>query len=212
MSKGSVNRLSRYKSALYRLRHLGLVKVFSDNIADAVGVTSAQVRKDFSLFEITGNKRGGYQVEHLLERLNAILGKNEIQKVIIVGLGKIGAALMNYSGFEKDGIRIVAAFEIDPVLFDREADVPILPLDDLKSFVAAEKIRIGIIATPDHAAQQALDVMVDAGIKGILNFAPIRLRVPEECVIRSVDLGHELEKIIYFVQAGTTSPGKEPSS
>lgn len=187
------------------MRHLGFVKVFSDNLADAVGVTAVQVRKDFSLFGLTGNKRGGYQVEHLIEKLNALLGKNQLQKVVIVGVGKIGAALLNYSGFEKEEIRIVAAFEIDPVLFDREAEVPVLPLDELKAFVKEHGIRIGIIATPDSAAQQVLEIMVDAGIKGVLNFAPIRLRVPETCVIQSVDLGRELEKIIYFVHAGETA-------
>ena len=202
MNKSSINRLSRYKNSLYRMRHLGFVKVFSDNLADAVGVTAAQVRKDFSLFGLTGNKRGGYQVENLIEKLNALLGKNQLQKVIIVGLGKIGAALMNYSGFEKEGIRIVAAFEIDPVLFDRQGEVPVLPLDELKAFVKEHEIRIGIIATPDNAAQQVLEMLVEAGIKGVLNFAPIRLRVPAACVIQSVDLGRELEKIIYFVNAG----------
>lgn len=203
-NKKCVIRLLRYKNALHRLHNLGFVKVFSDNLADAVGVTASQVRKDFSLFGICGNRRGGYQIEVLLEKLNHILGKSEQQKVIIVGGGNIGAALMKYRGFEKEGVKIAACFDIDPAKYGRkEGDIPILPLEVLKDFSRENHVRIGIIAVPDIAAQQVLDLMVAAGIKGIVNFAPIRLRAASDCIINNVNLVLELETVIYFIINGT---------
>lgn len=197
-NKQCIIRLSRYKSALYRLRSLGFVKVFSDNLADAIGVTASIVRKDFSLFGIAGNKRGGYEIEMLLEKLNNILGKDRVQKVIVVGAGHIGTALMKYKGFEQGGIRIVAAFDTDPGKH-ASSDIPVLHIDQLKDFVKDKGIRIGIIAVPDLAAQQVADTLVQSGIRGILNFAPLRLRAPENCVVNNVNLELELENLMYYV-------------
>ncbi len=209
-NKNSIIRLSRYKNALGRLKVLSFVKVFSDNLADAVGVTHTQVRKDFSIFGISGNKRGGYNIDELIEKINTILGKNELQKVVLVGAGKLGSALIRYKGFEKEGIKIIACFDIDSSKFDEKGDVPVLPLESLQSFVRKNKIRIGIIAVPDMAAQAVTDSMLNAGIKGILNFAPIRLRGTEQCVINNVNLEVELENLIYFVNVlGKQSTGNE---
>lgn len=198
-NKNCIIRLSRYKNSLYRLKALGFVKVFSDNLADAIGVTAEQVRKDFSLFGISGNKRGGYQIEPLIEKLNSILGKDHVQKVIVVGVGHIGTALMKYRGFEKEGIKIICGFDSDPSKQVRDAEIPVLPMEELKAYVAAQKIRIGIIAVPDSTAQQVADLMLESGIKGILNFAPLRLRIPEDVVVNYVNLELELENVIYFV-------------
>ena len=198
-NKNCILRLSRYKNAIGRLKSLGFVKVFSDNLGDAVGVTSAQVRKDFSLFGISGKKRGGYNIDDLLAQLNKILGKNEIQKTIIAGAGSLGSALLKYQGFEKEGIKIAAGFDIDPAKFSKKGLVPILPLDDMRGFIRSNEVRIGIISVPDIAAQQVLDIMSASGIKGVLNFAPIRLRAPQDCIITYVNLELELENLIYFV-------------
>lgn len=199
MNRNCIIRLSRYKSALYRLKSLGFVKVFSDNLADAIGVLSSQVRKDFSLFGISGNKKGGYQVEALIEKLNTILGKDQLQNVIVVGAGNIGMALLKYKGFEKEGIHIVACFDIDPAKFNREAEVPVLPLEELRDFVRKANIKIGVVAVPEIAAQSVLETMTAAGIKGVLNFAPMRLRAPDDLVINNINLESELENLIYFV-------------
>jgi redox-sensing transcriptional repressor len=200
-NKSCIIRLSRYKNSLYRLRALGFVKVFSDNLADAIGVLPSQVRKDFSLFGIAGNKRGGYQVDILIEKLNTILGKERTHEVIVVGLGNIGNALMKYKGFEKEGIKISACFDIDSAKYIRDAEIPILPLEEMKDFVRSKHIKIGVIAVPDIAAQPVFDMMLACGIKGVLNFAPIRLRAPEEIVVNNVNLELELENVIYFVNA-----------
>lgn len=198
-NKNCIIRLSRYKNALYRLRDLGFVKVFSDNLADAIGVTPSQVRKDFSIFGLTGNRKGGYEIASLLEKLNGILGKDRIEKVVIVGAGHLAAALMKYKGFEKENIRIAAAFDIDPAKFNAKAEIPVLPLKEMKGFISAKGIKIGVLAVPDIAAQQAADVMFAAGIKGILNFAPIRLKPAGGCVVNDITLEDELENLIYFV-------------
>ncbi len=201
MNRKCILRLSRYKNALKRLKALGFVKVFSGNLADAAGVTSSQVRKDFSMFGITGNRRGGYKVDELITRIREILGKDEIQKVVIVGSGNIGNALLRYRGFEAGGIRVVAGFDIDPSKYQRHGDVPILPLEEFQSFVQENNIKVGILAVPDVAAHHVSEIMIAAGIQGILNFAPIQLRGADGVVVRNINLEVELENLVYFVNA-----------
>ena len=198
-NKNCIIRLSPYKNALYRLQALGFVKVFSDNLADSVGVTPSQVRKDFSIFGMCGNKRGGYQIDSLLEKLNSILGKDQLHKVIVIGAGHIGSALRRYRGFEKEGIKIVAGFDIDPAKINRTNPVPVLPLEEITDFIRSHGIRIAILAVPDIAAQQVVETISAAGIKGILNFAPLRLKSADGCIINNVNLEIELENLIYFV-------------
>jgi len=200
-NRSCIIRLSRYKNALNRLKTLNFVRVFSDNLADAAGVTAAQVRKDFSLFGITGNRRGGYKVDELSEQLHRILGKDQLQEFVVVGVGNIGRALLHYRGMEKSGIRIAAGFDIDPAKYQTEDNPPILPLESLVEFIKARGIRLGVIAVPDYAAQQVLEIMLSAGIKGVLNFAPICLKAPGGCVVNNINLETELENLIYFVNA-----------
>jgi redox-sensing transcriptional repressor len=201
VNKKVVARLSSYRTALLRFHELGFVKVFSDTLAEAVGATSAQVRKDFSLFGISGNKKGGYQTDVLIEKLQALLGKDRVQPVVIAGIGNIGTALLKYKGFEGEGIKIIAGFDIDPAKLNRKARIPVLPMDELKDFVSQNEVRIGIIAVPDIAAQAVCDAIVAAGIQGILNFAPLILRAIPGVVVNNVNLQNELENVIYFVNA-----------
>ena len=200
-------RLSQYRNAIIRLKALNFVRVFSDNLADAASVTAAQVRKDFSLFGITGNRRGGYEVDELIQQLNKILGKDRYQDIVLVGVGNIGRALLHYPGFEKSGIRIVAGFDIDPGKYNETDKVPILPLEKMHDYIVAKGIKLAIITVPDYAAQQVLELMKSAGIKGVLNFAPINLRESADCVINNINLVTELENIIYFVKAREKAQG-----
>jgi redox-sensing transcriptional repressor len=200
-NKKVILRLSHYKSALTRFKALGFVKIFSEYLAEAVGATSAQVRKDFSLFGISGNKRGGYKIDDLLQKLNTILGKNEIQKVVLVGAGHLGSALLKYRNFEQEGIKILAAFDIDPAKQLQKSHTPIFPLDQMVKFIEANRVKIAILSVPEIAAQQTLDMLVGAGIRGVLNFAPIDLKTPSDCIISNVNLAVELENLIYFVNA-----------
>ncbi len=199
VNKKVVARLSSYRTALLRFHELGFVKVFSDTLAEAVGATSAQVRKDFSLFGISGNKKGGYQTDVLIEKLQSLLGKDRVQPVIVVGIGNIGTALLKYRGFEDEGIRIVAGFDLDPAKINRKLKVPVLPADEMPDFIREQRVTIGIIAVPDAAAQAVCDTLVATGIRGILNFAPIVLRAEEGVIVNNVNLQNELENVIYFV-------------
>jgi redox-sensing transcriptional repressor len=200
-NRSCIIRLSRYKNALNRLRTLNFVRVFSDNLADAAGVTAAQVRKDFSLFGITGNRRGGYKVDELAEQLNRILGKNQLHEFILIGVGNIGRALLHYPGFERSGINIAAGFDIDPTKYNRDGKPPVLPLAELGDVIKTRDIKLAIIAVPDYAAQQVLELVLSAGIKGVLNFAPICLKAPSGCVVNNINFETELENLIYFVNA-----------
>lgn len=200
-NRSCVIRLSRYKNALNRLKTLNFVRVFSDNLADAAGVTAAQVRKDFSLFGITGNRRGGYKVDELTEQLNTILGKDQIQEVVVMGTGNIGKALLHYQGLEKSGISIAAGFDIDPAKYSPEGRPPVLPLEGLADLVSSRKIKLGVVAVPDYAAQQVLELMCAAGIRGVLNFAPICLKAPDGCVVNNINIETEIENLIYFINA-----------
>ncbi|MCF7956017.1 MAG: redox-sensing transcriptional repressor Rex [Phycisphaerae bacterium] len=208
-NKKCIIRLSRYKNALKRLKALGFVKVFSDNLSDAAGATPSQVRKDFSMFGISGYGRGGYNVDELIEKLRDILGKNEIQNVVIVGTGHIGRALLKYKGFGAGGIQIIAGFDIDPAKYDANSEIPIYPLDDFRDYVMKNAVKIGILAVPDYVAQQVSEIMISAGIKGILNFAPIQLRLAEDVVINNINLEIELENLIYFVNVAEKTGGKK---
>jgi redox-sensing transcriptional repressor len=204
-NKNDIIRLSRYRNALIRLRAMNIAKVFPDNMADATGVSAVQVRKDFSTFDIPGSRRGGYEADELIKRLNKILDKDTIHKFIEVGAGNLGKALLRYPGFAKSGINIVACFDVDPAKYDRDAEIPVLPIEELDEFVRKHQVRFGIISTPDVAAQQVLVRMISSGIKGVLNFASIYLVGPRDCVINNINLESEIENIVYFVNLAVES-------
>ncbi len=193
-------RISKYKKALTKFKSLGFEKVFSDNLADAIGVTSTQVRKDFSIFGISGNRRGGYNIDNLIETINTLLNKNEPQKIIIVGVGNMGSAFMNYKRFDEDSIKIMAGFDSDPKKVNRFAIIPILPIEEIKDFFEANPgIKICILTVPDTAAQSIFEKLVDCGIKAILNFTQVNLRGPDDIYINNVDIIQEIDTLIYYV-------------
>lgn len=200
-AKLSVLRLFQYRDFLMRSKSIGIKNLFSDDLAEALGTTATQVRKDFSLFGLSGNKRAGYNIDDLLDQLNELLGKNDNQKVVIVGAGNIGRALMKYDGFLKEALEIVALFDNDMSNYNPAANPPVLPIENLYEYITKHKIEIGIIAVPYHAAQQVLDIMILAGIKGVLNFAPISLKAPKDLYINDMNLKLELESVAYFVKA-----------
>ena len=207
MNSDMLIRITRYYRALNRLRAIGLEKVFAHNLADAAGVSAAVVRKDFSLLEIHGQKRGGYEITELVEKLSAILGKGDEQDVIIIGCGRIGKALMHYSGFEPDGIRIVAGFDTDPIVYaDASNPVPVYPMSRLDEIVSALGVKVAIITVPESAAADTAEKLFDAGIRGVLNFSPITLKPhpakdgDNPVIIHNINIALELEQIFYELQ------------
>ena len=197
--KNRINRLLSYKHLLNRFKSLGLVRVFSDNIADPLGVSASLVRKDFGLFGISGSQKGGYSIDDVLLKINDILGSNEVNRIIIVGMGRIGEALMSYSGFHKDGIRIVAGFDIDVKKIKKTGNVPVKPIEELDEYVNENNISVAIMAVPDIAAQQTLETLKRAKIKGILNFTPVKFKSTEDLTINNFNIENELVNLIYFV-------------
>ena len=192
MNSDMLVRITRYFRALNRLRAIGLEKVFAHNLADAAGVSAAVVRKDFSLLEIHGQKRGGYEITDLIDRISKILGKGDPQNVIVVGCGRIGKALMHYSGFEPDGIRIVAGFDSDPMVYsDASHPVPVYPMSRLDEMVEAMEIKVAIITVPESAAADTAEKLMEAGVKGILK---------PQAVIHNINIALELEQIFYQLQ------------
>lgn len=199
MKKELINRLINYRNVAIKMKELGFLRVFSINLADAVGVTPVKVRKDFSIFGIKGNYKGGYEVNYLIKKIDEILGKNEVEKVIIVGVGNLGTALIKYKGFENVGIKIVAGFDIDPAKITKDAPIPIYHLDELKKFVVENNIKTAILAVPEISAQRVAEMLVSYGIKGILNFSPIKLKV-KDCIVNDVHIEAELEQLIYLMK------------
>ena len=207
MNSEMLIRTTRYYRALNRLRAIGLEKVFAHNLADAAGVSAAVVRKDFSLLEIHGQKRGGYDITELIDKLSIILGKGDEQDVIIIGCGRIGKSLMHYSGFEPDGIRIVAGFDTDPIVYaDASNPVPVYPMSRLDEIVSALGVKVAIITVPESAAADTAEKLFEARISGILNFSPITLKPhpakegQDPVVIHNINIALELEQIFYELQ------------
>lgn len=206
MNKDIILRLTKYKRLLYKLKALGFERVFSNNLGDAIGVTPALVRKDFSTLNLPGNKRGGYNIDMLIERLDAILGRDQPQHVVVVGCGRIGTALMQYSGFSTDGIEIVAGFDTRPDEVKTSSSIPIYHMEKLVPFIKENGIRVGVIAVPDSEASKVLTQMTEAGIRGVLNFAPVDLKCHQEecqknCIIHNFNIALELEHLFYQVNA-----------
>ena len=204
MNKDFILRLTKYKRLIHKLKALGFEKVFSNNLGDAIGVTPALVRKDFSILHLSGNKRGGYNIDMLVEEFDRILGGNTPQNVVIVGCGRIGTALMQYSGFTSDDLTIVAGFDQNPKNVSNPSHVPVYGMDKLQDFIRKNTVKVGVIAVPDSEASKVLDIMVEAGIRGVLNFAPVELKCSKyqcdsNCVIQNVNIALELEHLFYQI-------------
>jgi redox-sensing transcriptional repressor len=194
-----INRLLSYRHLLNRFKSLGMVKIFSDNIADPLGISASLVRKDFAIFGISGSQKGGYLIDSILGKIDQILGSDKVQEVVIIGVGRIGEALMSYNGFYKDGIRIVAGFDIDVKKIRTKADIPIMPVEELPQFIKTHNVKVAIMAVPDIAAQQTLEILKSSHIQGILNFSPVKFKSTDEIVINNFNIENELVNLIYFV-------------
>ncbi len=203
--KKNVKRLLLYRLCLIKFREMGLKKVYSYSLGKEAGITAEQVRKDFSHFGIRGKKKGGYDVDDLIDRMNIIFQRNELQKVIIIGIGNIGRALSHYvCGFGERRQYIIAGFDIDPVKTRKTFDIPVYPNNMLEEFIKSNKVKIAIISVPAISAQEVCNRLVHAGIKGIMNFAPVILQVPKDVIVNNINLCDELESVIYTAVSETT--------
>lgn len=198
--KNSLRRILIYRSCLQRLNMRGVEKVFSYTLANEAGVTPDQVRRDFSEFKIKGNKRGGYLISDLLEKMETLFHRNIDHNLIIIGIGNLGLALANYSKFIQPNMKIVAAFDIDPSKRKPKTfGIPVYSMDRLQEIILKYRVSVAIIAVPEISASEVADELVRYGIKGIVNFAPVPLRTPPDVVTNNINMGDELESVIYYV-------------
>jgi len=199
--EATIGRLPVYHRVLTGLVERGIATVSSDELAAAAGVNSAKLRKDLSLLGTYGTRGVGYDVEHLLAQIGRELGLSQEWPVVIVGVGNLGHALANYGGFASRGFRLVGLIDSDPNRTGEVvAGVAVRPVSDLAVMAATERVAIGVIATPAAAAQQVCDVLVAAGVRSILNFAPAVLSVPDGVDVRKVDLASELQILAFHEQ------------
>ncbi|MEK7402348.1 MAG: redox-sensing transcriptional repressor Rex [Gemmatimonadota bacterium] len=198
IADSTVRRLSAYLRFLEDFEGRGLKTISSDELARRGGTTSAQVRKDLSFFGSFGKRGLGYSVPELAVRLREILGLGRKWKIIIVGAGKIGAALVQYRGFKQRGFHILAAYDNDSGKIGRTMEgIPVRDIAQLERDVHKEPPDIAVLAVPGEYAQVLVNRIVAVGIKAVLNFAPAQLHVPHDVTIRNVNMAMELEGLSY---------------
>ena len=201
--RNTITRLSLYLRELTRLEQEGKRSISSSELAELTDLTDTQIRKDFSHFGQFGISGTGYEVSSLKEVIKSILGKDRVLDAILVGAGNLGLALLSYPGFRDQGFRIKAAFDIDTrKIGQKVSEVPIYDIEKIQDLFKKEKIRIAILAVSAFSAQKITDTLVKLGVKCILNFAPIVLKVPDDILVSDVDLSRELELFSYFIKNG----------
>ena len=193
-------RLSLYLRQLESLVGEGVEKVSSRSLAGSLQITDTQVRKDLAHFGQFGRPGVGYRVAPLIEHLRRILNTDRIWKVVVVGAGDLGRALLRYKGFRSKGFELVGAFDISESVIGRKiGQIVVQHIDELPKQVAAQGVKLAIVAVPPEHAQEAAERLRAAGIKAILNFAPTILQMPDGLAVRQVDMAAHLEQLSYRV-------------
>lgn len=206
--EATVARLPVYLRTLAEAAADGVATISSEQLAELAGVNAAKVRKDLSHLGSYGTRGVGYDVEYLSFQMSRELGLTEDRSVVIVGAGNLGQALANYGGFTNRGFPVLAMVDSDEAKVGRTVGgVPVRHIDDLPDIVASAANTIGVVATPAAVAQSVADRLVDAGVRSILNFAPVVLTVPDGVLVRKVDLALELQILSFYQQR--SSPAAE---
>ena len=195
----TIYRLSVYLRCLQRLKGNAIRTVSSEALATVAGVKPTQLRKDLTYFGQFGTRGLGYDVEQLTKMISDLLGTTSLQPVILIGVGNLGRALLSYRGFEQEGFEIVAAFDVVPKQ-SRRLPIPLFGMEKIAEFAVKRSVKMAILTVPATAAQEVANTLVQAGITGILNFAPLVLQVPEDVMVNNVNLAIELENLSYFIQ------------
>jgi redox-sensing transcriptional repressor len=198
-----INRLPIYARALSELASRGEAVVSSQALGELLDVTPAQIRKDLSYFGRFGKQGRGYNVHSLLKKLREILGIDRQWRLCLVGVGRLGEAIAEYGGFGPQGFEIVAAFDANPDVVGRPiGGIPVHDIEHLDAFLKTARVDIGIVAVPAEVAQQVVDKLVGAGIRAILNYAPITAHVPRDVAIRHIDPVLSLQSMTFYIKRG----------
>lgn len=208
IAESTVRRLSMYLRYLEELDGRGQETASSDELATLFGTTPAQVRKDLSSFGSFGKRGLGYPVHQLSAQLRAILGLEREWRVVIIGAGKIGAALANYHGFTDRGFRVVGVYDNNPLKIGQKwGDQTVRPMAELERDVKRDDTLIAVLAIPADDAQAVVDRIIGAGIRAILNFAPAQIQVPSNVSLKTVNMAMELEGLSYALTNMMTDKG-----
>lgn len=197
----TLHRLSFYLRCLRRLREEEVARVSSQDLAQRFHLSATQIRKDLAQFGEFGIRGVGYDVEQLENRLSELLGLDRRHRLMIVGMGNLGSALAQYLGFNSGAFRVVAGVDRDPAKVGRTVGgLTVHPAEDLERIVGEEAIDIGVLSVPAASAQENHDALVAAGIRGVINFSPARLRPAPGVPLKDVDLRIYLEELAYFLK------------
>jgi redox-sensing transcriptional repressor len=196
----TVQRLPIYLRCLLRAQSQRVALINSVGIAEMAGTNAAQVRKDLSYLGEYGTRGVGYDVDELAAHLSRWLGIDTERRAAIVGFGRLGSALQSYGGFAERGVRVVAVLDADPSKIGTPVgDMTVESIDDATEVFDRERVEIAIVTVPADAAQRAVDKVVAAGVKAILNFAPTSLEVPDDIVVRQADVAAELQILSFHL-------------
>lgn len=201
--RATAKRLSLYYRIFKRFNAEKIEKANSKQIAEAIGIDSATVRRDFSYFGELGRRGFGYDVKKLMNFFADLLNDNAITNVMIVGVGNMGRALLHYRFHERNKMKVVMAFDIDdhPEVGSTTSDgIPIYGISQIKEKIQSRNVQTAILTVPSVKAQEVASILVQAGVKGILCFSPVNLSLPKDVVVQYVDLTSELQTLLYFMR------------
>lgn len=199
----AVPRLTLYLRKLRELSGQGVMRVSSRDLADLVGLNAAQIRKDLSYVGEFGTRGVGYDVARLVGEIDRCLGLDRTWKVVIVGAGQLGAALGRYRGFAEQGFRVVGIFDSSPAVIGKSRGGEVVRgIEELEDLCRREGVDIAMVTVPAAAAQSTVDRLGAAGVRAVLNFAPVKVRCPPTVLVRQVDLSSELMSLTYFLRRG----------
>lgn len=201
ISKSVLKRLPVYLTYLKSLPADAPAYISATAIANALGMGDVQVRKDLAMVSDGGRPKVGYNRENLADDLEQFLGYDNTKDSVLIGAGKLGLALLGYSGFAEYGLNILAAFDVSPSMEMTESGKPVLPMDKLEGYCKTNKVRMGIIAVPASCAQEACNQLISSGIKAIWNFAPIHLEVPDHILVQNENMATSLAVLSMHLQA-----------
>ena len=206
VSEKTIGRLSLYRRLLTELLADDRLNVYSHELASLAGGTAPQVRRDLMAIGYSGSPAKGYDIADLADSISSFMDNPDGTRVILVGVGNLGRAIMSYFKIQRPTLKIVASFDNDTKKIGSNiCDRPCCDIAELETKAVELDVRMGVIAVPADRAQTVSDKLVAAGITGILNFAPTRLKVPEHVYVEHVDLTTSMEKVAYFVQSGHKS-------
>lgn len=195
-----IGRLPIYLRALQRLADQGIRNTSSQELGEMIGISAAQIRKDISQFGEFGKQGTGYSIPFLIERLQGILKVNRVWDVIIVGIGDMGHALARYNGFVNRGFNVVMLFDNDPKKVGQKVNnLEVIDINTLADKVKENRIKVAMLTVPASAAQEVANQLVKAGVKAILNYAPIHLNVPKDVHVQHIDPATHLQRMTYYL-------------